>query len=115
METPFCKACHASLATAKSLGQKNNYNLLSCHGCGTVIVDPFPTAEQLATEHLPAVLLTKQNELDRLLNELNEISNALKSKASPDIQDLSDELMRAVDQAEVAFLDRPEEILREEL
>ena len=59
----------------------------------------YPTAEQLATEHLPAVLLTKQNELDRLLNELNEISNALKSKASPDIQDLSDELMRAVRRA----------------
>jgi diguanylate cyclase (GGDEF)-like protein len=60
---------------------------------------PYPTAEQLATEHLPAVLLTKQNELDRVLNELNEISNALKSKASPDIQDLSDELMRAVRRA----------------
>jgi diguanylate cyclase (GGDEF)-like protein len=59
----------------------------------------YPTAKQLATEHLPAVLLTKQNELDRLLNELNEISNALKSKASPDIQDLSDELMRAVRRA----------------
>jgi len=59
----------------------------------------YPTAEQLATEHLPAVLLTKQNELDRVLNELNEISNALKSKASPDIQDLSDELMRAVRRA----------------
>jgi diguanylate cyclase (GGDEF)-like protein len=55
-----------------------------------------PPAEQLVHEHLPAVLLSKQNELDRLLNELNEISNALKSKASPDIQDLSDALMRAV-------------------
>jgi diguanylate cyclase (GGDEF)-like protein len=53
-------------------------------------------AEQLVHEHLPAVLLAKQNELDRLLSELNEISNALKSKASPDIQDLSDALMRAV-------------------
>src|ERR1700722_11041191 len=59
----------------------------------------YPTAEQLAIELLPAVLLTKQNELDRVLNELNEISNALKSKASPDIQDLSDELMRAVRRA----------------
>jgi len=58
--------------------------------------EKYPTAEQVAAEHLPAVLLTKQNQLDRLLDELNEISNALKSKASPDIQDLSDELMRAV-------------------
>lgn len=52
METPFCKACHASLATAKSLGQKNNYNLLSCPDCCTMTVDPFPTAEQLAAFYL---------------------------------------------------------------
>ena len=47
-------------------------------------------------EDLPAILLAKHNELDRLLNDLNEISMALKSNASPDIQDLSDSLMRAV-------------------
>ena len=47
MEAPFCKACHADLTTAKSLGKKNNYNLLSCPKCGTVTVDPFPTVEQL--------------------------------------------------------------------
>ena len=47
-------------------------------------------------EDLPAILLAKHNELDRLLSDLNEISMALKSNASPDIQDLSDSLMRAV-------------------
>ena len=43
-----------------------------------------------------AILLAKHNELDRLLNELKEISSALQSKASPDIQDLSESLMKAV-------------------
>ena len=47
-------------------------------------------------EDLPAILLAKHNELDRLLDELNEISTALKSKDSPDIQGLSESLMRAV-------------------
>jgi two-component system cell cycle response regulator len=47
-------------------------------------------------EDLPAILLAKHNELDRLLDELNEISSALKSKDSPDIQGLSESLMRAV-------------------
>jgi diguanylate cyclase (GGDEF)-like protein len=52
--------------------------------------------DEFLYENLPAVLVAKHNELDRLLLELNEISNALKSKASPDIQDLSEALMRAV-------------------
>ncbi len=56
----------------------------------------YPTSEEFLYENLPAVLVAKHNELDRLLLELNEISNALKSKASPDIQDLSEALMRAV-------------------
>ena len=47
-------------------------------------------------ENLPAVLLAKHNELDRLLDELNDISNALQSHASPDIQNLSESLLRAV-------------------
>jgi diguanylate cyclase (GGDEF)-like protein len=50
----------------------------------------------ISQEDLPAVLLSKHNELDQLLGELNDISNALKSQASPDIQDLSESLMRAV-------------------
>jgi diguanylate cyclase (GGDEF)-like protein len=50
----------------------------------------------LLHENLPAVLLAKHSELDRLLDELNEISNALKSHASPDIQNLSRSLLRAV-------------------
>lgn len=50
----------------------------------------------VSQEDLPAVLLSKHNELDRLLGELSDIANALKSKASPDIQDLSESLMRAV-------------------
>jgi diguanylate cyclase (GGDEF)-like protein len=52
--------------------------------------------EEFLHENLPAVLVVKHNELDRLLKELNDISNALKSTASPDIQDLSAALMRAV-------------------
>ena len=54
------------------------------------------TPAELLRENLPAVLLAKHNELDRLLNELNEISNALRSNASPDIQNLSESLLRAV-------------------
>ena len=50
----------------------------------------------LLRDNLPAVLLAKHNELDRLLIELNEISNALKSQASPDIENLSESLLRAV-------------------
>ena len=50
----------------------------------------------LLRENLPAVLLAKHNELDRLLNELNEISNALQSHASPDIENLSESRLRAV-------------------
>ena len=58
-----------------------------------------PVAEMshdLLLENLPAVLLAKHKELDRLLNELNDISNALKSHESPDIQNLSESLLRAV-------------------
>lgn len=54
------------------------------------------TLPDLLRDNLPAVLLAKHNELDRLLDELNDISNALKSHASPDIQDLSESLLRAV-------------------
>jgi diguanylate cyclase (GGDEF)-like protein len=58
-------------------------------------------------EDLPAILLAKHNELDRLLDELNEISTALKSKESPDIQGLSESLMRAVRSAvRQSLLDR---------
>jgi diguanylate cyclase (GGDEF)-like protein len=56
-------------------------------------VESFP---ELLHENLPAVLLAKHNELDLLLNELNEISTALKSRASPDIENLSESLLRAV-------------------
>lgn len=58
-------------------------------------------------EDLPAILLAKHNELDRLLDDLNEISAALKSKESPDIQGLSESLMRAVRSAvRQSLLDR---------
>jgi hypothetical protein len=61
--------------------------------------EPLPASDSLSDllcENLPAVLLAKHNELDRLLNELNEISNALQSHASPDIENLSESLLRAV-------------------
>ena len=54
------------------------------------------SADGISQENLLAILLAKHNELDRLLNDLNEISSALQSKASPDIQDLSELLMKAV-------------------
>lgn len=53
-------------------------------------------SKSISHEDLPAILLAKHNELDRLLEELNEISTALKSKDSPDIQGLSESLLRAV-------------------
>ncbi|MEZ0262760.1 MAG: class I SAM-dependent methyltransferase [Alphaproteobacteria bacterium] len=46
-EQPHCKACDASLSRAKSLGNKNGYELLPCPACGTVTVDPFPTVAEL--------------------------------------------------------------------
>jgi diguanylate cyclase (GGDEF)-like protein len=55
-----------------------------------------PLGNSTVHEDLPAILLAKHNELDRLLDELNEISSVLKSKDSPDIQGLSESLMRAV-------------------
>jgi diguanylate cyclase (GGDEF)-like protein len=55
-----------------------------------------PLSDGVSHEDLPAILLAKHNELDRLLDELNEISSALKSRESPDIQGLSESLMRAV-------------------
>jgi diguanylate cyclase (GGDEF)-like protein len=59
--------------------------------------DQFILPERgISLEDLPTVLLAKHNELDRLLNDLNQISLALKSNASPDIQGLSESLMRAV-------------------
>lgn len=59
--------------------------------------DLFGTISRTVShEDLPAILLAKHNELDRLLEELNEISTALKSKDSPDIQGLSESLLRAV-------------------
>jgi diguanylate cyclase (GGDEF)-like protein len=57
------------------------------------VKEPLP---DLLHENLPAVLLAKHRELDRLLNELTDISNALKSHASPDIQNLGGSLLRAV-------------------
>ncbi|HEX4488113.1 MAG TPA: GGDEF domain-containing protein [Terriglobales bacterium] len=66
-----------------------------------------PLPNRSGHEDLPAVLLAKHNELDRLLEELNEISKALKSKDSPDIQGLSESLMRAVRSAvRQSLLDR---------
>lgn len=42
-----CKACLADIDESKVLGKKNDYNLMECQNCGTVIVSPFPTVEQL--------------------------------------------------------------------
>jgi diguanylate cyclase (GGDEF)-like protein len=61
----------------------------------------------LLRENLPAILLAKHKELDQLLKELNDISNTLKSHASPDIQNLSESLLRAVSGAiRQSLLDR---------
>lgn len=46
-QTPACKACSASLSGVVSLGSKNGYELLRCPACATVIVDPWPTIEEL--------------------------------------------------------------------
>lgn len=44
----FCKACRAPLHNPlQAIGRKNGFDLLRCVDCGTVTVDPFPTAEQL--------------------------------------------------------------------
>jgi len=42
-----CKACQAELDTTKTLGKKNDYDLIPCPNCGTVTISPFPTIEQL--------------------------------------------------------------------
>jgi diguanylate cyclase (GGDEF)-like protein len=57
---------------------------------------PESSEDAISQQDLLAILLAKHNELDRLLNELQEISGALQSKASPDIQDLSESLMKAL-------------------
>lgn len=57
---------------------------------------PARFSTRVSHEDLPAILLAKHNELDQLLEELSEISIALKSKSSPDIQGLSESLMHAV-------------------
>jgi diguanylate cyclase (GGDEF)-like protein len=58
-------------------------------------------------EDLPAILLAKHKELNRLLEELTEISNTLRSHASPDIKNLSESLLRAVSGAiRQSLLDR---------
>lgn len=46
-EAPYCRACFAALDPAHSRGEKSGYKLLSCTACGTVTVDPFPTADEL--------------------------------------------------------------------
>lgn len=43
---PLCKACHAEIGEYE-LGMKNGFELLACTQCGSVTVEPFPTAEQL--------------------------------------------------------------------
>lgn len=44
---PYCKACLAPLDLTHHCGEKNGFKLLSCHDCGTVTVDPFPTIDEL--------------------------------------------------------------------
>lgn len=42
-----CKACNAAIAPDRKIGEKNGYALMRCAACGTVVVDPWPTLEQL--------------------------------------------------------------------
>lgn len=43
----ICKACSAVIAADRKIGEKNGYALMRCAGCGTVVVDPWPTLDQL--------------------------------------------------------------------
>jgi diguanylate cyclase (GGDEF)-like protein len=63
---------------------------------GNQVDPPDPSADLSFLENLPVALVAKHDELDRLLHEVNEISNSLQPNASPDIQNLSQALLRAV-------------------
>lgn len=41
----WCRACHGRTLT--NIGQKDGFNLLRCRDCATVIVDPYPTDDEL--------------------------------------------------------------------
>lgn len=43
----ICKACHAPLSPAVTVGQKNAYDLLPCPRCASVTVHPFPSVAEL--------------------------------------------------------------------
>ena len=42
-----CKACATPLAADRKIGHARGYDLLRCPDCATVVVDPWPTVEQL--------------------------------------------------------------------
>ena len=42
---PYCRGCLAEVS--KKIGEKDKYDLLRCENCGTVVVDPWPTVEEL--------------------------------------------------------------------
>ena len=45
--TDHCKACATPLDPEKSLGRKNDFNLLPCPSCASVTVSPYPTPDDL--------------------------------------------------------------------
>ncbi len=42
-----CKACATPLAADRKIGHARGHDLLRCPDCATVVVDPWPTVEQL--------------------------------------------------------------------
>ena len=45
--TPACKACATPVDATAAIGQSRGYDLLRCPTCASVVVNPWPTVDEL--------------------------------------------------------------------
>lgn len=77
----ICKACGE--AANYHLGRKNGYDLEACTHCGTVTVNPFPTAEELREFYqqykgTPGYLTKRESKIKRITKRLKRLTRMFK-------------------------------------
>lgn len=75
-KAPFCRACLAPVS--QKIGEKDGFDLLRCDQCGTTVVDPFPTLDDLIKHYAeyqktPTYLKKKDKKIRRVRRRIKRM------------------------------------------